>query len=545
MGAQTRSRDEGEQGTPQPDPDRSGRLRRVLFGLQGRLFLWTFLFVMIAEVMVFIPSLGMFYKTWLSERVSAAQIGALVHEAGRTTDSPDPVSGLSISGPSLAGSLEANVLDRTGVSVMILTRGSVRESLFMVENPPTPDVSIDLGRQGRIWSILPAFHTLIAPDGRTLHVIGSPLSTGETVEIVLPEEPLRAAMIAYCHNILLLSLLIAAITAGLVYLSTHIVLVRPIRRIITSMMNFSERPEDASRIMPLPRTRARTGGELADAARALNRMQTDLRGALQQKTRLAALGTAVGKINHDLRNILSSAQLIADRLPESEDPTVRRIAPKLVRSIDRAIALCTQTLKYGRVEDPVPVLQWCDLEAITEDVRSSLALPEQDSLIALDTRIAPEMRLYGDPEHIFRILLNLTRNARQALETQFETDKSGGRAGDSGDAGAGDALTGDGEPDGSRTVRKGSILIRARERDRDSRPVSIIDVVDNGPGIPEAVRPRLFEAFSSAARKGGTGLGLAIARELAQAMGGTLELAATGPAGTTFRLVLPLPGKDG
>lgn len=67
----------------------------------------------------------------------------------------------------------------------------------------------------------------------------------------------------------------------------------------------------------------------------------------------------------------------------------------------------------------------------------------------------------------------------------------------------------------------------------------VLRLEDDGPGVPERVRERLFQPFVTGAR-GGTGLGLAIARELAQAHGGDLTLVETGPQGTVFELVLPL-----
>src|SRR3546814_13881629 len=77
-------------------------------------------------------------------------------------------------------------------------------------------------------------------------------------------------------------------------------------------------------------------------------MQQGLRAALLKKTRLAALGTAVTKVNHDLRNILATASLISDRLAKSGDPAVRSMAPALVNAIDRALHLCAQALQFTR-----------------------------------------------------------------------------------------------------------------------------------------------------------------------------------------------------
>ncbi|MGF1455732.1 MAG: ATP-binding protein [Alphaproteobacteria bacterium] len=466
-------------------------------GLQGRLFAWTFLFVMVAEVVVFVPSLGMFYKNWLGERISAAQIGALALEATRSRSD--------------LGMLHEDILSRSGVSMVILRRGDTREPLFMAEDLPAPDIFIDLGERAPIAGIRRAFGSLIAPAGRTVHVLGPKLETGEAIEIMFPEAPLTADLVAYCHNIFMLSLLIALITAGCVYLTVYLELVRPIRLIIGSMLAFRQHPEDASRVAPLPMRR----GELADAASTLHAMQTDLRAALQQKSRLAALGTAVSKINHDLRNILASAQLIADRLSSSTDPTVQRIAPQLVRSIDRAVTLCTDTLRYGRAQDPAPVLQWVPLAPLCEDVRSGLGLqPDRGPTWAAD--IPPGLQIHCDPDHLFRTMLNLARNAKQAIEA--EADRKG----------------------------RGRIALRARHappKDGASGAL-MIEIEDDGPGIPEKVRDQLFQAFVTSARAGGTGLGLAIARDLTLAQGGRLSLIRSSRHGTVFRIELPQPRAD-
>jgi signal transduction histidine kinase len=79
---------------------------------------------------------------------------------------------------------------------------------------------------------------------------------------------------------------------------------------------------------------------------------------------------------------------------------------------------------------------------------------------------------------------------------------------------------------------------RVRVSVRQTEPV-VLDIEDDGPGLPEAVRADLFRPFAGSIRRGGTGLGLAIARDLTVAHGGGIELVETGAAGTTFRLTLP------
>jgi len=114
----------------------------------------------------------------------------------------------------------------------------------------------------------------------------------------------------------------------------------------------------------------------------------------------------------------------------------------------------------------------------------------------------------ADRSQLSRVLTNLLRNAIQAVETRFRDGEEAG--------------------DGSVTVRswrEGSVVM--------------IEVKDNGPGVPEAIRERLFEPFQSASRPGGTGLGLAISFELIKAHGGTIALESTTAAGTSLLITLP------
>ena len=96
-------------------------------------------------------------------------------------------------------------------------------------------------------------------------------------------------------------------------------------------------------------------------------METDIFSMLRQRRHLADLGLAVAKINHDLRNTLTSAQLLSDQVVTLDDPKVQRLAPRLVHSIDRAIGFAQSVLDYGRQSAtpprPVPV----DLRTLVEE----------------------------------------------------------------------------------------------------------------------------------------------------------------------------------
>jgi signal transduction histidine kinase len=242
--------------------------------------------------------------------------------------------------------------------------------------------------------------------------------------------------------------------------------------------------------------------EIGIAERELASMQRQLSGLLAQKNRLAQLGLAVSKINHDLRNMLANAQLISDRLVDIPDPTVQRFVPKLIASLDRAIHFCNSSLQFGGASEAAPRRELTPLKPLVEEAADSQGLPREGSIAFVDD-VDPSLLIDADHEHLFRVLSNLVRNAMQAIEgVEGKTD--------------------------------GEIRVAAH---REGRKV-VVDVMDNGAGVPEKARANLFKAFQGSTKKGGTGLGLAIAAELVQAHGGTLRLVDS-PQGAHFRFDLP------
>ncbi len=340
---------------------------------------------------------------------------------------------------------------------------------------------------------------LVSPGNDVIRVIGSPVrDAGLLIEVTMETAPLRAAMIDYGLRILLLSAVISVITAILLFLAVRRFLVKPMKNVVQAMMSYADAPEDARRII-VPTAGVR---ELRSAETALASMQTQLTGALRQKERLAQLGGAVAKISHDLRNILTVAQLFGDRLESSEDPAVQRAAPKLVSSIARAVNLCESTLAFGKAEEPPPALTRVLLADIVNDVVDAERLASGSHDISFSEDVPAGMVIRADPEQLYRVLGNLIRNARQAIVAS-------------------------GEP--------GEISIHAEENDHDWS----IRISDTGPGMPAKAREHLFQPFHGGARKGGFGLGLTIAAELVRGHGGNLKLVSTGPEGTEFAISLP------
>ncbi|MEX0838675.1 MAG: HAMP domain-containing sensor histidine kinase [Parvibaculum sp.] len=466
---------------------RLARLARPLReSLSRRLLVLTVLFVMLAEVLIFVPSIANFRLTWLDQRLAAAQIASLALEAR-----PDNM---------VSPALREELLKNAQVYAVALHRDEARRLVLSEDMPPMVDTSFDLRDAMAMVLVRDAFETLFAGDGRVVLVTGNPrFGAGESIEIVFDETPLRHAMLGYGKNIFLLSLFISIITAGLVFTALHFVLVRPMRRITGNMVAFRNDPEDARRVMA-PSGRA---DEIGVAERELSLMQKEIRATLNQKAHLASLGIAVSKINHDLRNILASAQLVSDRIGTVDDPMVQHLAPRLFASIDRAIELCANTLKFGRAEEAPPRRVRIALAVFADEVAE--AAWAENKLIRWKNEVPPDLEIEADPDHLFRILLNLMRNAAQAL-AESETG--------------------------------GDIRVAAHRAGDHVH----IDVADTGPGLPEKARTHLFEPFAGGVRAGGAGLGLAIVDELVRAHGGHVDLVESGPAGTHFRICVPDAG---
>lgn len=457
----------------------------MLNSLSGRLLILTVVFVMLAEIMIFVPSVARFREDYLLARIERAQIASLALLADDAL--------------MIDEALEQELLDNAGVLNVVLRRDVVSQLVLSVDRIPPIAAQYDL-RGATAWSLIrDAMMRLANPEDEVIRVIGNPVQeAGLVIDVTLPTAPMRAAMIDYGLRILLLSAVISVITAAMLFFAARRVVVMPIRRVIESMRAYSDAPDDATRIIEP------SAGitELRDAEVTLQSLQTQLTASLKQRERLAQLGEAVAKISHDLRNILTVATLMADRLEGSEDPAVQRTAPKLLSSLSRAVNLCEGTLAFGRAEEPPPQLSRFDLAPVIADVVDQERLAIGDAPIDVSADCSANLVVRADPEQLYRILGNLVRNARQAIAS---------------------------------TDRPGKITLGASETPEGW----VIRVADTGPGLPRKALDHLFQPFQGGARKGGTGLGLAIAAELVRGHGGRLELADTSPEGTVFEIFLP------
>ncbi|MDF1733489.1 MAG: HAMP domain-containing sensor histidine kinase [Minwuia sp.] len=449
--------------------------------LSARLLILTIVFVMLAEVMIFLPSVARYRVSYLQQRLDEANLAALSLLAA-----PDQM---------VSEELKATLLSSVGASGVVLKFSDRRMLLMSDDMPPDVDATVDLRDADAVTLMIDALVSLLHTDPRMLRVIGNARSQSDaTVELLMHEAQLQAALRAYGWNILTLSMVISIISASMLFLTLRWLMVRPLHRLAENMVAFRTDPESPD-LPPLPRNRT---DEIGVAAAELAAMEEDLRRALAQKSHLAALGTAVSKISHDLRNILSTAQLVSEFLASSDDPIVKKMAPRLLKTLDRAITLCDRSLRSGSADEPPPSPTRFDLAVLVEECRG--VVEPRDAEDTLWRNDVPDgFSIHADREQMFRVLMNLGRNAAQAV----------------------------GED--------GLVRVTAERLEGNVR----IRVCDNGGGLPQQAKETLFRPFIGSVRAGGTGLGLAIARDLVTAHGGAIELERTGADGTVFRITLP------
>jgi signal transduction histidine kinase len=449
-----------------------------LRSLSARLLMLTVIFVMVSEVLIFMPSVARFRLAYLEQKLSDGRLAMLALQA--------------IPDNSLSSSLGHEILEEVGAYRIVLHKPKASLMLPPGDSPPI-SVTFNLEDAGFVQLIRDAMMALGEKKNRILRVLDrSPEDRNVVVEVIIDEAPMRLAMWEYGSRILELSIVISLITAALLYLALQWLLVAPLRRLTASMITFRADPEDESRAIA-PSSRA---DELGLAQRELASMQETVRQALRHNARLAALGTAVTKINHDLRNILSTARLISDGLADSEVPEVKRVTPRLLAAIDRAVALCTRTLSFTREGAPPLRRSRFALAGLIEEI-AEVVEPKCEEEAKLRNQVAATLMVEADRDQLFRVVLNVVRNAIEA---------------------------------GARHVTVSA---------QTEIEAIVVTLADDGPGLPPKARDNLFRPFAGSARPGGTGRGHAIAREIMRAHGGDITLCDSTASGTAFCLRLP------
>lgn len=451
--------------------------------LSARVLFATILFVMLAEVLIFAPSVGRFREHYLQHQINGAHLATLVLS---TTDEY-----------MITETLRQRLLDTVEAHGIVVSGAGFRGLVVARDMPPLVAATIDLNETELLDHVIDSFAVFMHRGNRALRVIGhAPGDPGLMMEVVIDERPLRREIMAYAGRIAGLSMAISLFTGVLLFGVLQWFFVRPLRQTTESMVMFRAAPEDRRSIIDASNRR----DEIGIAQRELARMQRQVTAALRQKARLAALGTAVTKINHDLRNILSTASVVSESLAGSEHPEVRRAANRLVAAIDRAATLCSQTLDYARsgvVGINPRRFALTDLVAeVGQDIKSVAG-----GRAAWRNTVAADLVVEADRGQLSRVIANLGCNAIEAGAKVVTISAAMGVAG------------------------------------------TVIEIADDGPGLADGMRERLFKPFAGGGRAGGTGLGLAIAREIVHAHGGELSLASSSGAGTVFRLALPAAGE--
>ena len=459
--------------------------------LSGKLLLMTIGFVMLAELVIFIPSAATYRQDWLQERADQAALLAQAFKGEPNFEAGEI--------------LTSQFMEQTDVIMMSAKREGT--SVFMLGHPPDDgDISlIDMREKNK--QNLPRFRDAFGSffggkEGHLRVIYDSPVKGQDALELLIPKVKLRTALREYFKNIFWLSLAIAIITGSLIYLAMLFLIIRPIVNLANDLSQFREEPLKRRRDKPISARK----DEIGQLEREFHEMKKGVRASLKQRERLATLGMAVAKINHDLRNVLASASLVSDRLASDQDERISKMGGRLTRAIDRGVKLTGELLNFSQSNREGPEIQPMKIslllgEAASDTLGNYATGPRKVSFI---NDVASDVTVLADPDHAYRIFQNIFRNAAQAMAAM---------------------------PD-DNAIRTLSV-----EAESNGEEV-IIRVIDTGPGLPEKAKNNLFKAFASSTGRGNTGLGLTISRELAQDLGGDLVLGSTGANGTVFNVTL-------
>jgi signal transduction histidine kinase len=456
--------------------------------LTTRLLFCTILFVLVAEVVVMIPSVSKQRIDWFQARIEAAYLVSVALEGPR--------------GRMITEEDAKMLFETAGIRGVTAKRGDTRSLILAPEIDPHGSQKIhrvDMDNMMPTTLIANAWATIFSSGDSLIQVTSYPgESSNETLDIIVSQADLRRDLRTYARNILILSLIISSLTALLLFYAFSRMIVRPVKRLTDDMAAFETDPDRAA-LIHVPSGRI---DEIGAAERSLTMMQRRINELLRERRRLAALGAGISKISHDLRNILASAQLMSDRLAKSEDPAVRKLSPRLISALDRAITLSRDTLAFGAMEASKLEKQPLSLKALVDEVL------EDTAAMHVTTRndVPDGLKINADRTHLYRSLLNLSRNAVEAMAPANDEDADGG-----------------------------ALVVSAQRNAEDI----FIRVADTGPGLPEHARADLFEPFKGSQKPGGSGLGVAISAEIARAHGGRIDLEKSDADGTTFLITLP------
>ncbi len=453
--------------------------------ISGRVALLSAAFILMTEILVLLPAVG-YYRT--------LQLQELVDDTALIIDSL-----LSAPTDRIDAEQSDYLLDKLGVYNITLMREDRQERLLTPpQDHPVNAGTMDLMEDGLFVKLFSGPDCIISRRTDTMRLIGQPVREEDYfLDLTIPEQPICLDVRRFARDLFVLSIWLCIFAATFLYVATNFNLAAPILRLTRAITGFDTSSRDREQIVK-PSSRVR---EIYEAETSLRDMQERVIVAMEQRDKLVALGESVSKIQHDLRNMLSTATLTADRLEFSEDPEVRQNAPRLKRALDRAIALSSQTVEYGALGNRPVQLVELDLPKLCKEIIEEEKALCKDLPYKWVFSCPKGLKVKTDEEYLSRVYRNLVRNARQIL-----------------DQGHGDSI-----------ITRVSVLENG----------VAIQVEDDGPGMSEEAREHLFQPFKGSGRKGGTGLGLALSKELCILMGGELRLVKSDSSGTIFEIYLP------
>ena len=447
--------------------------------LSTKLLVLTIIFVFGAEFVVLVPSIAKQRSDWYSIRFEEAYLASLALEGPREGATDEELVRQLFS--------TANIL---GVTI---NSDDMRMLILAPEINPhggSNILRVDLTEENWMDLIANGWGSLLSRGDNLIQATGAPqFAPNQTVDIIVSQQALRRDLYAYAQNIFLLSLFISTLTAGLVYWALNRMIVRPVKRLTANITAFDADPENPGGILE-PSGRK---DEIGAAEESLAAMERSVRDLLGERRRLAAVSSNT-----------SSAQLMSDRLAKSEDPSVRKLSPRLISALDRAIALSRDTLTFGRMESRLLDRSPFPLHALVEEVFEDTAAMGVNA----HNNTPADLTIVADRTQLYRTLFNLVRNAVEAI-TELAAEN-------------------DAPVDGTVTI----------EATSTARRVTIV-ISDTGPGLPDHAKAELFEPFKGSQKPGGSGLGVAIAAEIIRAHGGAIELQRSDENGAAFQIFLP------
>lgn len=448
-----------------------------------------------------IPSVAYQQTNWLTMRAQSAYLAGLVLDDSQEYVENDVLLDKIFMSVDIAG-------------VKLLSNEGERE----ITAPGVTDMdyadsqSIELKEYSALQNILDAWRTVAGGGSDFIQVVDRNASAkrgdNHIHSVFLSRVDLRTNLRRYALNILGLSLLISVITAFFVFVSLNNLIIKPVSRMRKNMAAFQTDPESSENIL-LPSDRI---DEIGQAERGLSQLEQRLQSLLNERRRLAALGSGISKISHDLRNILASAQLMSDRLVASDDPRVKKLSPRLVDALDRAITLSRETLNYGRMSPEILNRETINLRELIENVFDDSA----SMFVTMNNDVPENLNVKIDRTQFYRGLTNIIRNAVDALKPEDE-DFS--------------------EPENYEACVDCNSVVSVSARQEGD--MTIIDISDNGPGLPASAKQFLYEPFKGSHKAGGSGLGIAITSEILSAHGGEFNLVKSDETGATFRMAIP------